>query len=214
MSGVTGEYQLPDMGVTEKRITAERETELRDRFAMAALTGILARGDIEDESTIIEICADSFRYADAMMRARKPARRNPCNRFYCAEGMEDPRHKGRPEAVRTQDIPVGERCREGRIRRRGLDGEQVMNYKNAIETELEPGQSVIARLDQTGDTKVFWNRGNQTETAIAKAAFTQAKADGFMAYKVTGADGMKGEVMAEFDPAAERIILAPPLRGG
>lgn len=89
-----------------------------------------------------------------------------------------------------------------------------MNYKDAIETELKPGQSVIVRLDHTGDTKIIWNQDNTTEVDIARGAFRKAKQDGFMAYKVTGKDGTKGEVMAEFDPSAERIILAPPLRGG
>lgn len=89
-----------------------------------------------------------------------------------------------------------------------------MNFKEALETELKPGQSLITRLDETGDTKIIWDRNNSTEAAIAREAFRKAKADGFMAYRVTGKDGLRGEVLAEFDPAAERIILAPPLRGG
>jgi hypothetical protein len=90
----------------------------------------------------------------------------------------------------------------------------AMNFKDAFDVELKSGQSLIARLDTTGDTKIFWDHQNQTEIDIARAAFTKAKADGYMAYKVTGKDGAKGEILAQFDPLAERIILAPPLRGG
>lgn len=89
-----------------------------------------------------------------------------------------------------------------------------MNYAAALDVELKDGQSLIARLDHTGDTKIIWDRSNPTEIAIARAAFEKGRADGFMAYKVTGENGLKGEVMAKFDPQAERIILAPPLRGG
>jgi len=89
-----------------------------------------------------------------------------------------------------------------------------MNYQDAFDVELKPGQSLIARLDHTGDTKIIWDLRNTTERAIAEAAFKKANADGYMAYRVTGKDGIKGEVMSEFDPLAERIILAPPLRGG
>lgn len=89
-----------------------------------------------------------------------------------------------------------------------------MNFRDAFDTALEPGQSLIAILDDTGDTKIIWDRNNPTEAAIASEAFRTAKAKGFMAYRVTGKDGAKGEVLAEFDSTAERIILTPPMRGG
>lgn len=89
-----------------------------------------------------------------------------------------------------------------------------MSIKSALETPLEENESVIARMDPTGDTTVKWNRNNPTETAIARAAFDQAKRDRYVAYKVEGRDGLKGEVLGEFDPNAERIILAPPMQGG
>lgn len=89
-----------------------------------------------------------------------------------------------------------------------------MNYQDAFDVELKEGQSLIARIDETGDTKIIWDRSNTTEAEIARAAFRKAKADGFMAYRVVGKDGSRGEVLAEFDPTAERIILTPPLRGG
>jgi hypothetical protein len=89
-----------------------------------------------------------------------------------------------------------------------------VTYKDAIDVELEPGQSVLVELDKTGDTKITWDRSKPDEIEVARAAFANARARGMMAYKVTGKDGTKGEIMHEFDPQAERIILAPALRGG
>lgn len=60
----------------ERELAAARET-LRDRFAMAALTGLLAKhGDAgwceNGEVTSIPGAAETmFEYADAMMEARK-----------------------------------------------------------------------------------------------------------------------------------------------
>ncbi len=88
-----------------------------------------------------------------------------------------------------------------------------MTYQDVFDVELQPGQSVIARLDETGDTKIIWDRANETEVTIAREAFARAKKDRFMAYKVIG-DGKKGEIIREFDPTAERIILTPPMQGG
>jgi hypothetical protein len=89
-----------------------------------------------------------------------------------------------------------------------------MTYKDAFDVKLTKGQSLLAVLDKSGDTKITWDRSKPLEIEIARAAFRKAKLDGYMAYKVSGKDGVKGEVLADFDPTAERIILAPPLAGG
>lgn len=73
--------------------------------------------------------------------------------------------------------------------------------------------SELAVMDGSGDTKVMWSAGNQDEIANARRTFTDLKAKGFLAYKVTG-DGSKGEVIREFDANAERIIMSPQMQGG
>ncbi len=88
-----------------------------------------------------------------------------------------------------------------------------MTPKDVLDTELGPGQSVMAMMGKDGDTKITWSRGNQLEVDVAREAFNKAKRGGHMAYSV-GADGRKGTVLEAFDPAAERIILAPPMQGG
>jgi hypothetical protein len=65
-----------DHGMTETfdpdELTAA-QIDLRDRFAMAALTGMIAnpgtRGDADDLADYL--AGESYRYADAMMKARK-----------------------------------------------------------------------------------------------------------------------------------------------
>ena len=50
----------------------------------------------------------------------------------------------------------------------------------------------------------------------AREEFKHFKGKGYMAYKVEGEGrrARRGEVLAEFDPTAERIIYAPAMRGG
>ena len=87
------------------------------------------------------------------------------------------------------------------------------SFKDALETEVPAGHGLIARIDETGDTKIVFDRSNEAEVNFAREAFLKARKDGFMAYKVQG-EGSRGEVMHKFDRDAERIILAPAMKGG
>lgn len=72
----------------------------------------------------------------------------------------------------------------------------------------------LAIMDpQHGDLKVIWDPENTDEVAAAREQFDKLTKKGHMAYKVTGA-GKKGEQIRTFDPTAEKVILAPALRGG
>ena len=66
--------------------------------------------------------------------------------------------------------------------------------------------------DTTGDTKIMWTQGNADEVATAKRSFDDLRAKGFMIYKAAK-DGNRGELMREFDPAAELLIAVPPIVG-
>lgn len=68
-------------------------------------------------------------------------------------------------------------------------------------------------MDDTGDSRIQWDPKNPAEVAKAEARFRELKAKGFLAYKV-GKDGKQGEVIAAFDPTAERIILHSQMVGG
>lgn len=68
-------------------------------------------------------------------------------------------------------------------------------------------------LSREGDTKIIWTPGNTDEVNAALTMFNDLKKKGFIAYKVT-AGGEKGEVIREFDPSAEKLIMAPPMVGG
>ena len=68
-------------------------------------------------------------------------------------------------------------------------------------------------MDGTGDTKVIWDSKNEVEVEVARATFKKLRKKGYLAYTVNK-DGTTGEVITEFDPDAEKIILAPPVAGG
>lgn len=72
----------------------------------------------------------------------------------------------------------------------------------------------LARMDRTGDTKTIWSKDNADEVAAAKAQFDSLRKKGFLAFKVTGARGEKGEQITAFDANLGKIILAPPMQGG
>lgn len=74
--------------------------------------------------------------------------------------------------------------------------------------------SELAVMDHTGDTKIMWDPNNTDEVEVAKNTFKDLRKKGYLAYRVSGEKGEKGVQLLEFDAHAEKIILAPPMRGG
>ncbi len=68
-------------------------------------------------------------------------------------------------------------------------------------------------MNGTGDTRVIWSADNADEVAAARKTFDDLRKKGFLAFSVKRS-GDKGEQITTFDPDAEKIILAPPMRGG
>lgn len=69
-------------------------------------------------------------------------------------------------------------------------------------------------LDHTGDTKTNWDPSKPEEVENARATFDRLRKKGYLAYRVNRQDSGRGEVMREFDPHAEMLIMAPPTAGG
>ena len=90
----------------------------------------------------------------------------------------------------------------------------MITEEQILDTQLAPGQGMLRCIDETGDTKVLWNRSNPDEVEAARETFNRLKKKGYLAYNVVGKEGAKGEVLAEFDPTAERLIMAPRMVGG
>lgn len=68
-------------------------------------------------------------------------------------------------------------------------------------------------MSNEGDTKISWDPDNPHEVAVARRTFDElVGGKRFLAYAVRG--GGKGEVVREFDPDEQQLILAPPLVGG
>lgn len=73
--------------------------------------------------------------------------------------------------------------------------------------------SELMILDGTGDTRLQWNERNRDEVAAARKRFDELKTKGYAAFKVNRS-GSQGEQIDAFDPAAERLIMMPPMVGG
>jgi hypothetical protein len=67
--------------------------------------------------------------------------------------------------------------------------------------------------DQTGHTKVEWDKDVPGEVELAKAAYDAAIGKGYQAFAVRS-DGTQGRRLTSFDPAAEEIMMVPRLQGG
>lgn len=74
-------------------------------------------------------------------------------------------------------------------------------------------EHIMEILDQNGDTKLIWDSTKPDEVKNAERTFRDLKAKGYVAYSVDK-KGEKGTVLNEFDEDAEKIIMAPQMRGG
>lgn len=72
----------------------------------------------------------------------------------------------------------------------------------------------LVKMDDTGDTKIMWSKDNQDEIDNAKRTFDDLRKKGFTAYSVKGKNGEKNEIIRDFDPDSEKIIMAPQMQGG
>lgn len=71
----------------------------------------------------------------------------------------------------------------------------------------------LRELGPQGDTRMTWDADEKAEVQEAKHTFDKLKGKGYFAYKVKKKGG-KGQVITEFDPEAEKIIMALPMKGG
>lgn len=70
-------------------------------------------------------------------------------------------------------------------------------------------------MNHDGDINVSWDKNDPDDVAMAKGWWDDAtKVKKYLGYKVEGEEGRRGEVMREFDPTAERLILSPQAQGG
>ena len=84
----------------------------------------------------------------------------------------------------------------------------------ATAIEVPKGKNIIHTLDNSGDTRLMWSSDNEDEIKAARDLFRSLKAKQYTAYRAEGKEGKKGEVITEFDPEAERIIMVPRQVGG
>lgn len=90
----------------------------------------------------------------------------------------------------------------------------VMGTKGQLDIALKDiPASMIPEGIRGGDTKLIWSADNPDEVENARKTFDSLKKKGFAAFAVK-AGGEKGEQIKTFDPEAEKIIMALPMRGG
>ena len=81
---------------------------------------------------------------------------------------------------------------------------------NSLQNDI-PRMLVIT--DPAGKTNLEWRPGNPEEIQEARDLFAAKRTAGYIAYRADQKGALK-EIIREFDPLAEMIILSPPLLGG
>lgn len=72
----------------------------------------------------------------------------------------------------------------------------------------------IYLLNMKGDAKFTWNKDVPAEVNAARNHYNELKASArYMSYNVVEGGG-RGEVIREFDPEAQAIIMVPQTQGG
>jgi len=101
-----------------------------------------------------------------------------------------------------------------------LDTEQEIRdalpswYEPRSEKERQDGDCELALMCTLGDWKLLWDPNDKTETRAAEEAFNNLRKKGYLAFKAAKNWKKEGTQIRKFDPKAERILMAPPLRGG
>jgi len=68
-------------------------------------------------------------------------------------------------------------------------------------------------MDGSGDSNLIWSADSPDEVAAARLLYDNLKSKKYNAYGVK-ANGDKGELISDFDPGLQKIIMAPAMRGG
>ena len=74
---------------------------------------------------------------------------------------------------------------------------------------IKATKKVMKILDETGDTRLTWDKENGKEAKEAKAKFEELIGKGWKAYSVT-ATGQKKRNIEEFDVDAQEILMISP----
>lgn len=93
----------------------------------------------------------------------------------------------------------------------------TVDYTGVGEVLLSPppfnsDQLLIRVLDDSGDSRILWNRKRQAEVEDARRRFDEYMKKGYRAY-VCRSDGSKGARVETFDALLEEIIVAPGQAG-
>lgn len=73
--------------------------------------------------------------------------------------------------------------------------------------------SELREISLRGDSKLMWDVDNEAEVAAARNLFDELKSKGYTAFSVAKG-GEENQIIDEFDPDGEKIIMVPPIRGG
>jgi len=79
--------------------------------------------------------------------------------------------------------------------------------------DVPEGKHMLSILDASGDQRIIWDPDNADDVAHAKETFDSWIKKGRRAFSVNK-KGEKDQQIREFDPRAEKVILAPALVGG
>jgi hypothetical protein len=90
---------------------------------------------------------------------------------------------------------------------------EVRHKMRIMVHSVATAQRIVATATRAGDIPLDWNPADPASVGLAREAYGKAIALGFKAYRMD-ARGKQGSPMSSFDPAAENLLLIPPIVGG
>ena len=94
----------------------------------------------------------------------------------------------------------------------GSDG--LKDMTGSLFGDIPDDKCCMAIMGKVGDSKYMWDPNSTVECELAEKTFKEYRKKGYLAFKVTGKDGDRGEQMTEWNPREGRIIFVPPMAGG
>jgi hypothetical protein len=83
-----------------------------------------------------------------------------------------------------------------------------------VEVIKRPRRAELSILGPQGDTTLTWDPAKPIEVETARAKYGELVKQGYTGFELAKGSQEKGELIREFNPRAERILMVPQAAGG
>jgi hypothetical protein len=103
-------------------------------------------------------------------------------------------------------LKTGELLKQGWTPTTSLGDSEALGEMVMVPPQKDANMGVMRVLDESGDSRIVWDRRDKNQVKEAFAKFKDFIVKGYRAY-VVRSDGSKGSRLDEFDPLLEEIMV-------